>query len=141
MVLIPFSRLQAVHGLDERDLRDIEMFMRGAVYCWIKNHPTKWFAVHDLVGGLINDWEGTPLLILRDRNAARHPGNEKTAHDQAGRDLGWIVKSMLHEDGRMFRTRRVEDQPREYRWIQDPAGEVDEEPLDQVDDTTDDDRP
>jgi hypothetical protein len=141
MAIIPFSQLRAVNGIFDPELHDIKVFMRGAVYCWMKNHPTDWFAVHDLVGGLINDWEGTPLRKLRDMHDATHPGNERAAHDQAGRDLGWIVKSMLHAEERSFRTRRVADQPREYLWIQDPAGVAATEADDQAEDAPDDDRP
>jgi hypothetical protein len=140
MVLIPFSQLRTVSDISEQQLHDIEMFMRGAVYCWIKNHPDRWFAVHDLVGGLINDWEGTPLLMLRDLHDAQDPPNEAAAHDEAGRALGWIVKTMLHREARRFETRRG-DIAREYRWIQGPAADVGAEPDDQTDATPDDDRP
>lgn len=140
MAIIPFSQLRTVNGISEKQLLDIEMFMRGAVYCWIKNHPDRWFAVHDLVGGLINDWEGTPLLVLRGLRDEQDPLNEEAAYDAAGRALGWIVKTMLHQEDRRFRTRRVE-KAREYLWIQNPAADMRAEADDQAEAAPDDDLP
>jgi hypothetical protein len=140
MVLVPFSLLRTVHGISDQDLDDIRLFMRGAVFCWLRNHPDQWFAVHDLVGGLVNDWHGTPLRMLRDLSDARHPEDEEAAHDEAARNLGWIVKSMLHAEERTFRTCRGEI-AREYLWVQHPVAGMGTEADDQTEPAGDDDLP
>jgi hypothetical protein len=99
--LRPESELREPSGIDRTDRELIRAFMQGAVYSWVKNRPGEWFAVRDLVGGLNNDWNGTPLQVLFDRHVDTGK-NDEQAFDAAAIDLGWIVKTLLSEDRRIF---------------------------------------
>ncbi len=101
MTLIPESELREPTGLNDNDRNLIRAFMQGAVYSWVKNRPDEYFAVRDLVGGLNNDWNGTPLQVLYDRHI-NNGRNEEEAFEAAAKDLGWIVKTLLSEDRRIF---------------------------------------
>jgi hypothetical protein len=101
MTLRPESELREPSGVDPTHRELIRAFMQGAVYSWVKNRPGEYFAVRDLVGGLNNNWNGTPLQVLYDRhiNAGK---NAEEAFESAAKDLGWIVKTLLSEDRRTF---------------------------------------
>lgn len=115
MSLTPQSELREVYGITVEQLTAIEAFMQGAVYCWVKNQGSAEFAVRDLVGGENADWRPTPLQVLYEK----HIGSGK-AHDDAveaaGRDLGWIVKSLLDKDPRSFAVSRP-GTVNVYRWL------------------------
>lgn len=55
------------------------------------------------MGGENFNWEGTPLYALYQKHIALNKDND-TAIAEAGKDLGWILKSVLHEDKRTFQT-------------------------------------
>lgn len=101
MTIRPESELREPSNLGSNDRDLIRAFMQGAIYCWVKNQPNKPFAVRDLVGGLNTNWNQTPLQVLYDRhiNAGRA---EEVAFDMAAKDIGWIVKTLLSEDRRIF---------------------------------------
>lgn len=89
--------------------------MQGAVYSWVKNRSGEWFAVRDLMGGENFSWEGTPLQVLYEKHidgGKDHDG----AIEGAARDLGWLVKTMLHEDRRTFEVDHP-DIVAKYRWV------------------------
>lgn len=102
MSIIPESELREPSGLNDSERELIKAFMQGAVYCWVKNQPNKSFEVRDLVGGINSNWSRTPLQILYDRHIASEK-DENEAYDQAAKDIGWIVKTILSEDRRTFK--------------------------------------
>lgn len=117
MALIPKSELREIHGIDENDKAQIQAFIQGAVYCWIKNRTGEPFAARDLAGGENRDWKGTPLLALYEKH--RKSGkDDEAAIASAGRDLGWLLKKVLVEDKRKFRAEK-KGLVRAYRWVED----------------------
>jgi len=106
MTLRPESELREPSGVEERDRELIRAFMQGAVYSWVKNRHDEYFAVRDLVGGLNTDWNGTPLQILYDRHIDAGK-DEQEAFEAAAKDLGWIVKTLLSDDRRIFQVEKT----------------------------------
>ena len=101
MTLNPESELREPSGLENTDRELIKAFMQGAIYCWVKNRPEEPFAVRDLVGGLNTNWSQTPLQVLYDRHIDAGK-NDEEAFNSAAKDIGWIVKTLLSEDRRVF---------------------------------------
>lgn len=105
--------------IPEEELRIIKAYLQGAVYSWCKNNKDEngtplWFAARDLFGGENYYWESTPLFQLyqwHENNDANDPVN------MAGRDVGHLIKRILHEDDRRFLTRK--SYTREYKWTVD----------------------
>ncbi len=119
MALATPSELRDVTGISPPELAAIKAFVQGAVYCWVKNRRGEQFAVRDLVGGLNTDWTDTPLYPLY----AKHVGKgkpSKEAAESAGRDLGWIVKTVLADDKRTFEASKGE-LVSQYRWLEPVA--------------------
>ncbi len=116
MALLEKSKLRHSFGIREENLIAIKSFLQGSVYCWVKNRKGKLFAARDLVGGDNFDWSGTPLKILYDKHIAKGKNN-KDAIDEAGRDLGWILKLVLHEDKRTFSSSDA-GMAKGYKWIE-----------------------
>ena len=67
MTLIPYSQINNVKILTEKEEGKIKDFLQGAIYSWCKNRPDEWFAVKDLLGGENSDWRKTPLIVLYDK--------------------------------------------------------------------------
>jgi len=95
---------------------EIKNFIQGSVYCWCKNcqenDEPRWFKASDLFGGDNYYWNGTPLIELfnwHDKNNAKDPVN------MAGRDVGELLRDVILEDDRKFKTRS--GYRREYLWI------------------------
>lgn len=107
MTLRPESNLREPSGVNDTERALIRAFMQGAVYSWVKNRPGESFAVRDLVGGLNNDWNGTPLQVLYDKHIDAGK-NDEEAFEAAAKDLGWIVKSLLSEDRRIFEVEKLD---------------------------------
>jgi hypothetical protein len=119
MALATPSELRDVTGISPPELAAIRAFVQGAVYCWVKNRRGEQFAVRDLVGGLNTDWTDTPLLPLYTKHVGKgKPSNE--AAEAAGRDLGWIVKSVLADDKRTFEASKG-GLVSQYRWLEPVA--------------------
>jgi len=113
------SKLRQNFGISDQDLLLIKAYLQGSVYSWIKNRTGEIFAARDLVGGENFDWFGTPLFCLFEKHRDLGKSNE-SAVDGAGKDLGWILKSVLHEDKRTFETHK-KGMTKAYRWIGDEA--------------------
>lgn len=116
MTLTVPSEIREVHGLTVVDKQLIEAFMQGAIYSWVKNRKGEWFAVRDLVGGENTDWSGTPLQQLYDKHITAGKSSD-AAHDAAAHDIGWIVKSILANDKRVFENDNT-GFVSSYRWIE-----------------------
>ncbi len=114
MTLNTQSELRDVFGISDIEKDLIKAYMQGAVYSWVKNRKDEWFAVRDLVGGENFDWNGTPLQVLYDKHIDAGK-DEESAIKSAARDLGWLVKTVLHEDRRTFEVVK-EELVNKYRW-------------------------
>jgi len=115
MALLPISKIHKVRGITVEEKELIKNYMQGAIYTWIKSDPKKPFSVRDLVGGINNDWNGTPLIALYKKH--RTAGKDSVAAMAgAGVDLGWIVKDVLASDKRTFKAKK-RGLVSSYNWI------------------------
>lgn len=105
------SQLRNVNGISKEDTQRIEDFLQGAVYCWCKNNKGKWFSLRDLMGGDNFYWQRTPLMPLYHK----HEIDKGNPIKEAGKDAGWILKSVLANDKREFESKK-ENLIRKYRW-------------------------
>ena len=108
------SELRQVKDIEPTQMKLIKAFMQGAIYSWVKNNGNSPFAVRDLVGGENTYWEGTPLISLFKKHEAIGKNNDD-ANEDAGKDIGWIVKSLLDEDKREFE--RIEGYVNSYKCV------------------------
>ena len=104
-----------IYGISVNQKQSIKDFLQGAVYCWCKNRKNEWFSVRDLMGGENYDWKGTPLFPLWQKRADKGWDDEE-AIKEAGKEVGWLLKSVLQKDQRNFETIK-EELIRKYRWI------------------------
>lgn len=109
------SKLRKNHGVSVSELEAAKGFIQGAVYSWLKNRPNEGFAVRDLVGGVNFDWKGTPIYCFFEKHHKKGKANS-AAIDEAGKDVGWLLKSVLSEDKRDFE-KYDQGQTNGYRWI------------------------
>lgn len=107
------SVLRNVNGITETEKKDIQLFLQGAVYCWCKNRNKDWFSLRDLMGGENFYWQGTPLYALYEKQ--EKIGAEDPIK-QAGKDGGWLLKKVISDDKRTFKT-KIEGMIRKYKWI------------------------
>lgn len=112
MSLIEKTQLRSVSRISEEESKEIQNFLQGAVYCWCKNRKDEWFSLRDLMGGDNYYWKGTPLLPLY----LKHEGVNDDPVKEAGKDAGWLLKSVIANDQRIFDTKK-EDLIRKYRWV------------------------
>lgn len=92
-----------VNGVNPTDMQRIRDFLQDSVNSWCNVNGKKCFAARDLVGVGNADWSGTPLHELYDRYIWSGKDTDY-AYDQAGKDLGHILKSVLNADPRTFKT-------------------------------------
>lgn len=113
MSLIGEHQLREVTGISKLQIEAIKNFLQGAIYCWCKNRdPEDWFSLGELMGGENFYWQGTPLICLytkHEENGSENPVN------QAGIDAGWLLKTVIANDSRLFETQK-EYRKRMYRW-------------------------
>ncbi|MCE1197655.1 MAG: hypothetical protein LWW85_01695 [Marinilabiliales bacterium] len=105
-MLVEESEIRKVHGITNEQIQRILTFLQGAVYCWCKNRRGEWFAARDLLGGDNFYWEGTPMFALYEKSKDI---------EQAGRDAGWLLKRMLHDDKRTYES-STDGRVKQYRW-------------------------
>ena len=109
------SKLRYEFHINDEELTSIKSFIQGAVYCWIKNRKDEIFAARDLFGGDNYDWNGTPLIALYNKHINQGK-NIDSAVDEAGKDVGWILKLVLYEDQRLFDTCDA-GMAKGYKWL------------------------
>ncbi len=119
MTLLDKTMMRNDFGICDSDLRYIKCFLQGAVYCWVKNRKDEVFAVRDLMGGENFEWGGTPLISLYEKHIAKSKSDD-FAVAEAGKDLGWILKNVLDEDKRSFRSSK-KGMTKGYTWIGNEA--------------------
>jgi len=81
----------------------------------VKNRSGEQFAARDLVGGENFEWEGTPLVVLYQKHIDLGKTDEAAISD-AAKDLGWLLKAVLHEDKRHFEVGKS-GLTAGYRWV------------------------
>ena len=106
------SQLRRVNRISAEETQRIKDFLQGAVYCWCKNKKGDWFCLRDLMGGDNFYWQGTPLMPLYHK----HEVDKEDPVKEAGKDAGWLLKSVLASDKREFESKK-ENLIRNYRWI------------------------
>ncbi len=106
------SQVRRVNGISVEETLRINDFLQGAVYCWCKNKKGDWFSLRDLMGGDNFYWQGTPLMPLYHK----HESDKEDPVKEAGKDAGWLLKSVLNSDKREFESKK-ENLIRNYRWI------------------------
>ena len=109
--------LRGVTGISRKKTKRIQAFLQGAIYCWCKNRKDEWFSMRDLMGGDNYYWQGTPLLPLYEKHTSKGKDWEAAVKD-AGKDSGWLLKSVIANDKRRFDTKK-EELIRKYRWVGD----------------------
>lgn len=114
MIIGDNTIVKEVHGLKPSDMQRIRNFLQGAVYCWCKNREGEKFTARDLLGGANFDWEHYPLGVLYFRYIDEGQ-SEEYAFEQASKDAGHILKSVLADDARTFETE--DGYVRSYRWV------------------------
>ncbi|WP_211276061.1 hypothetical protein [Moraxella caviae] len=101
--------------MTEEQTKLAKSFIKGAVYCWLKNRTDEPFSVRDLFGGVNTDWQDTPLHDVWHKHIKEGKSNDE-AHDLARTDVGWLLKTVLDED----KYRQFSSQKREltkfYTW-------------------------
>jgi hypothetical protein len=115
MALTPKSASRNIRGITDTEKALIMAYMQGAVYSWVKNRKGEKLAVRDLVGGENYQWKGTPLLVLYQKHI-KAGKDKQSAIKAAARDLGWLVKTVLSEDKRMFEVSKG-GLVSTYRWV------------------------
>jgi hypothetical protein len=90
--------------ITEDEKTAIKDWMRTKVDLWIEKHGNDEFIVRNLLmlTKVDLDWIGTPLRVLTDYYLRFY--TVTAARKEAGRALGWLVKSMLNEDVCIFDT-------------------------------------
>ena len=114
MTLLQPSEIRDVHGITNEQKDLIKAYLQGAVYSWVKNRKGEQFAARDLEGGENYEWEGTPLIVLYEKHIALGKAIDAAVED-AGKDLGWLLKAVLSEDKRHFEVGRS-GLTAGYRW-------------------------
>ena len=104
------NNINSVHGSEKKRAK---AFLKKKVYCWCKNQPDKEFAARDLVGGKNKNWNGTPLQKVYKHH--RHSKSIEKAYTQAGIDVGWLLKGVLHDDERCFEL--IKRDVNHYKWL------------------------
>jgi hypothetical protein len=86
-----------ITGISSTDEEAIKHFLQGAVYTWCNIKETEHFLFRNLMGGGNYFWNDTPLCCLYDKykNSGK---DEETAVEEAGKDAGMLLKSVLKED-------------------------------------------
>lgn len=90
---------QVLTGAERQSIYD---FLQGAVYAWCNTKGTQEFFASTLVGGENGEhWEGTPLWVLNEKYLSRNKTPQQ-AFEQAGKDIGNLLKNAIMEDKRHF---------------------------------------
>lgn len=79
----------------------IKVYMLGAVNAFCNTNKNDVFSVRILFGGNNSDWGNTPMQKLYDYYIKEGETKDK-AHQNAAKDAGRLLKSVLDEDSREF---------------------------------------
>jgi len=115
MALTTETKLRRHFAVSGDELNEIKCFIQGAVYCWAKNQKGEVFTVRSLMGGENFDWKGTPLYCLYQKQI-KSGKSDKMAISEAGKELGGILKTVLSEDKRLFKSYDA-GRAKGYKWV------------------------
>jgi hypothetical protein len=93
--------LRDVHDISEPEKEAIKKQLAGAVDSWVREQPGKRFALRDLIDLDHLDSPGDPCRRLCEKHLLTEKGRQ-FAMAAAGRGLGWLLKTVLAEDERVF---------------------------------------
>lgn len=111
----PVKSANQIDSISQPEQEKIEKFLQGCVYAWCNTKKEEAFCAANFVGGTNKDWKGTPPHTLFNSRLEQYrreypQESEKQinarAFDQAGKDLGWILKNVLIKDKRTFNTQK-----------------------------------
>ena len=75
-------------------------YIQNAVHSHCNSNPDKEFSVRTLFGGDNKDWTDTPLQCIYDYH--KYVRMSKDPAEDAAKDVGWLLKSVLSIDARNF---------------------------------------
>ena len=84
--------------LKDEEIRLCKDYIKGAVHGFCNNNSETRFSIITLFGGENTKWKDTPLVKIYDYYVNEKGYDFKKAHNQAGIDVGLILKSVLCED-------------------------------------------
>lgn len=79
----------------------IKVYMFGAVDAFCNVKPDEPFSARILFGGNNRNWNGTPMQKLYDYQLKEGKTYDE-AFDLAAKDAGWLLKTVLNDDARIF---------------------------------------
>lgn len=120
-------RIRYVYGLSPLEKAMVKAYLQGCVYSWCKNNQSQngkgepeWFKAQYFLGKDNFYWQGTPLFCLYARRLRQYNGHIDKAIGQAARDAGHLLKALLRDDKRCFRTMTDKRGFRWYQWDGNP---------------------
>ncbi len=115
-MLLKETKIRDVSAISLEQKQSILDFLQGCIYCWCNNNPNQWFSLRDLMGNHNYDWHDTPLIFLYEKHRYKLHKSNEISIQAAGKDAGWLLKKVIHEDKRKFDTKK-ENLIRQYKWI------------------------
>lgn len=76
----------------------IDDYLLGAIRACSNLREGKSFSAAEMVGKNHTNWSSSPLNALREYWMSQYDNDEKKADDQAGKDVGHIVKHLMIDD-------------------------------------------
>jgi hypothetical protein len=107
-----------IQGINTTVIDTIKNFLHGAVHYWYKSHNAgEEFSFNTFMSDADDDcWQYTPLIALYNFYSSQFPsppsGAVNQAMSEAAKKGGLILKSVLQEENREFKT--VSTSPKKY---------------------------
>ena len=108
--------IREVHGLSPLETALAKAYLQGCVYGWCKSKGTEPFRAQFFLGGDNYFWQSTPMFAVYSKRMAYYDGDWESASHQAALDAGHLLKAVIKDDKRYFRTWTGEDGFRWYQW-------------------------
>ena len=103
--------------LTEEQIKEIKVYLTSNLNTYLNAVGHKeWLSLSSLVGGENENWPD-PIIYVYNAYLAHDPNN---AVKNAARDMGWILKSIINDDERIFETKKEykgRKYVRIYRWL------------------------
>lgn len=108
--------------ISQEKITDIKYYIKGAVYSFCNNRKddsgSEWFAAYNLFGEDNYYWQ-EPIIDIYNYHKSTGK-DDKSACEQAGKDVGWLLKEVLFEDNNRNYEQGEEKRRfsvNKYRWI------------------------